>query len=483
MALKYLYSVVAPAYFDVEVKEFTINNEPSYVYGEILRGGYDMVCFSCYIWNIEQTVKLCEKLKKASPETIILYGGPEVSYDYVRFLQEHKFLDILIRGEGEYPFYRICKAMLTGDKDISQIPGVAYRRGGKIFVNPEQELADFSRIPFPYRNMEVDDDKIIYYESSRGCPFRCSYCLSSIDKTIRALPIERVRSDLGYFLYKKVKQVKFIDRTFNYNATRAYDIFKYLMDNDNGHTNFHMELCADLLDERTLILLSKARKGLFQFEIGIQTINPMALSSVNRKDNVYPLLYNVERLIEMGNIHIHVDLIAGLPHEGYESFGRSFNKVYALGADNLQLGFLKLLKGTNIRIEEEKYDYKYCDYPPYEIISNKFITAEELVRLKMIENLLDLYKNRGGFDNTLNYYIKERSMKPFEFFEMFADFYYENGFQHASHKKEDLYRIFYKMAKDKDHEPDRVVQLLKADMDATLNSEAVKRFIKKGWEI
>lgn len=487
LALKYLYSVVAPAYFDVEVKEFTINNDPAYVYGEILRGHYDMVCFSCYIWNVEQTIKICKKIKKASPDTIILFGGPEVSYDYVTFLRENNFVDILIRGEGEYPFYRICKAMLTGDKDISQIPGVAYRSNGKIYVNPDQELADFEKIPFPYKTMDVEDDKIIYYESSRGCPFRCSYCLSSIDKTIRALPVERVRSDLGYFLYKGVKQIKFIDRTFNYSADRAYQIFKYLIENDNGKTNFHMEMCGDLIDQKTLDLLATARKGLFQFEIGIQTINPMALSAVNRKDNVYPVLYNIEKLLKMGNIHIHVDLIAGLPYEGYESFGRSFNKVYGLGADNLQLGFLKLLKGTKIRNEAELFDYKYCDYAPYEVISNKFISAGELVRLKMIENVLDLYKNRGGFDHTLDYFIKDKAMEPFNFYEMLADFYYDKGFQHVSHKKENLYRIMLKMAKerygDNPQEVDTIQKLLKEDMDETLNFDAVKRFIKKGWEI
>lgn len=487
LALKYLYSVVAPAYVDVEVKEFTINNEPSYVYGEILRGDYDMVCFSCYIWNIEQTVRLCEKLRKAEPEMIITFGGPEVSYDYVEFLQNHKFLDVIIRGEGEYPFYRLCKAMLTGDKDISQIPGLAYRQGGKIFVNEDQEVADFERIPFPYKTMEVEDDKIIYYESSRGCPFRCSYCLSSIDKSIRALPLDRVRSDLGYFLYKKVKQVKFIDRTFNFDRERAYEIFKFLIENDNGVTNFHMEMCGDLLDEKTLQLLAKARKGLFQFEIGIQTTNPMTLAAVNRNENVYPVLFNVKKLLEMGNIHIHVDLIAGLPYEDYKSFERSFNKVYALGADNLQLGFLKLLKGTKIRLEEDKYQYQYEDHAPYQVISNKFISAREIVRLKMIEEVLDLYKNRGGFDRTLDYYLDEKGMEPFAFFQMLADYYYDNGFQHASHKKEDLYRILYKMVWDQNQDQPvelaKIQGLLMEDMDHTLNFDAVKRFIKKGWEI
>lgn len=556
LALKYLYNAVAQAYADVEVKEFTINNDASYIYGEILSGNFDMVCFSTYIWNVEATCKLAEKLKKADPDLIITMGGPEVSYDYVNFLQTHKFLDILIRGEGEYPFYRICKAMLTGDKDISQIPGIAYRLDGKIYVNPDQEpveaagsasamdLSDFARIPFPYKNMEIEDNRIIYYESARGCPFRCSYCMSSIDKRVRALPMDRVRSDLGYFLYKNVKQVKFIDRTFNYDRKRAQEIFRYLIENDNGVTNFHMEICADLLDDETLELLASARKDLFQFEIGIQSTNPMALSAVDRNDNVYPVLHNVKKLIDLGKFHVHVDLIAGLPYEDYESFGRSFDKVYELGADNLQLGFLKLLKGTKIRNQAEEHGYVFDEHAPYQVISNKYISALELVKLKEIEEVLDLYANRGGFESSVVYLMQnsaasgarsacaareereasvvsgtaENGARPFKFFESLAEFYYAMGFQHQSHKKEDLYRILYKFwrkaqgaaAGISNAAPEGVAtasrdaadaqgvhfdhsalygsyndfrDILMQDMQETLNFDAVKRFIKKGWEI
>ena len=478
LALKYLYNAVAQAYADVEVEEFTINNDPSYIYGEILRGEYDMVCFSTYIWNVEQTCRISEKLKKADPNLIIAFGGPEVSYDYVSFLENHKFLDILIRGEGEYPFYRICKAMLTGNKDISQIPGLAYRLDGKIFVNPDQELADFEKIPFPYKNMEIEDNRIIYYESARGCPFRCSYCLSSIEKKVRALPLDRGGSDLGYFLYKNVPQVKFIDRTFNYDKARTREIISYLIDNDNGITNFHMEICADLLDDELIALLAKARKGLFQFEIGIQSTNPMTLAAVDRNDNIYPVLHNIKRLIELSNSHVHADLIAGLPYEDYESFARSFDKVYELGADNLQLGFLKLLKGTKIRNEEEVHGYVYEDHAPYQVISNKYISALELVKLKEIEEVLDLYSNRGGFENTLSFLMKDKE-SAFEFFESLAHFYYANGYQHVSHKKEDLYRIIYKFAREKEN----IQDVLMHDMEKTLNFDAVKRFKKKGWEI
>ncbi|MCQ2550997.1 MAG: DUF4080 domain-containing protein [Clostridia bacterium] len=474
LALKYLYTVVAGGYFDVELKEFTINNDPEYIYSEILRGDYDMVCFSTYIYNVNQTMDICEKLKLADPSLIITLGGPEVSYDYVSFLKGHRYIDIIIRGEGETPFYRLCKAMLTHNRDISKIPGLAYRLDGKIYVNPDQEIGDFSKIPFPYKTLDIEDNKIIYYESSRGCPFRCSYCMSSIEKTVRALDIDRVRSDLGYFLYKKVPQVKFIDRTFNYDAERAYQIFKYLIENDNGITNFHMEICGDLLDDKTIALLSKARKGLFQFEVGIQSINPMTLAAVDRKDNVYPVLYAVSKIIELGNIHVHVDLIAGLPFEDYHSFEKSFNKVYALGADNLQLGFLKLLKGTKIRNEAEKHGYVFSPKAPYQVISNSYISAKELARLKMIEEVLDLYSNKGGFRNTLDYLLKDR--EPFNFFEELSSFYYENGFQHASHKKEDLYRILYAF-------DESCKEYLERDMDETLNFDAVKRFKKKGWEI
>lgn len=482
MALKYLYSVAQGSDLDLELKEFTINNDMGYIYTEIVRGGYDMVCFSCYIWNIEKTTALCADIKKACPGLKILLGGPEVSYDTPAFMEENLWADYVIRGEGEYPFFQFCKELVLEENDLSKVSSLTYRKDGQLLETESGPLLPMDRIPFPYEVLPVEPDKVVYYESSRGCPYGCSYCLSSLEKTIRPLSLDRTRRDLGYFLYKDVKQVKFIDRTFNYDKDRASEIWRYLMENDNGITNFHFEICGELLDDSHFELLSKARKGLFQFEIGIQSANPDALMAVNRRENVFPILHNVERLLALGNIHIHVDLIAGLPYEDYKSFGRSFNKVYDLGADNLQLGFLKLLKGTRIRRETRDHGYVFRDKAPYEVISNGYLSAVDLVKLKMVETVLDLYANKGGFEMSLDYLIKTLGGNPFHFYELLADFFFSKGFQHRSHKKEDLYRILRKFAESKGI-ADSAELFLTEDLTQTMNFDAVKKFHKKGWEI
>ncbi|MEG1566270.1 MAG: DUF4080 domain-containing protein [Anaerovoracaceae bacterium] len=489
LALKYLYGVVAQSGCNVELKEFTINNEDNYIYTELVRANYDIVCFSCYIWNIEKIKIICENLKKAKPEVKILVGGPEVSYDSVTFMEENPAIDYLLRGEGEYPFFQFCKNIVLEDDDFSSVGGMVFRKDGEITVNPQGETPDFEKVPFPYEALDCETDKVLYYEASRGCPYRCSYCLSSIDKTIKALPLERVRRDLGYFIFKEVKQVKFIDRTFNFDRERAYSIWKYLIDNDNGTTNFHFEICGELLDEKTLDLLGKARKDLFQFEIGIQSANPVALKAVNRSESITPILSNVTKLLNLRNSHIHVDLIAGLPYEDYASFGKSFNVIYQLKADNLQLGFLKLLKGTKIREEAMEHGYVFRTKAPYEIISSNYMTSVEMIKLKMIETVLDLYYNKGGFGKTLSFVEPAVAKTPFNFYEQLADFFYSHGFQHKSHKKEDLYRIMRKFIESREDEIkvdgllDMATELLSQDLEETMNFDAVKKFNKKGWEI
>ena len=482
-ALKYLYTVTADALADVDIREFTINNEPNYIYGELVRANYDMVCFSCYIWNIEQIKAIASDLKKARPEIKICLGGPEVSFDAHVFAVENPWVDYILCGEGEYPFFRFVQVLMLDEKHLNTVPGLVYRQEGKIYVNPQMEAIEFDCIPFLYSILECEEDKVVYYESARGCPFKCAYCLSSIDKAIRPLSLDRVKADLGYFLYKNVMQVKFIDRTFNYDEKRAYEIFRYLIDNDNGKTNFHFEICADLLNDRLLRLLSRARKGLFQFEIGIQSTNPDTLAAVNRKENVYPILYNVEKLMELGNIHIHVDLIVGLPFETYDIFERSFNKVYGLGADAFQMGFLKVLKGTQIDQMKEQFGIIARDKAPYEIISNNWLTSVEIAKLKTIEKMLDIYYNRGGFKNTTVYLMAKLDKNPFKLYEALAEFYYSEGYQHKNRKKEEQYRILLKFAISAGIEADEVKELLEKDLREAFNPEEVKRFMKKGWEI
>lgn len=479
-AIKYLYTVTADTPDDVAVREFTINNEYSYIYGELVRANYDMVCFSCYIWNIEQTKALCADLKKAKPHVKICLGGPEVTFDSHIFAMENPWADFIICGEGEYPFYRLLEILREDEPPFHTVPGLVYRQNGKIYINQQIEPMDFNSVPFLYSVLECEGDRVIYYESSRGCPFNCGYCMSCLEKSVRALKLDRVKNDLRYFLYKKVMQVKFIDRTFNYDRNRAYEIFKYLIDNDNGVTNFHFEICADLLDQQTIDLVGKARKGLFQFEIGIQSTNPETLAAVNRKENVYPVLYNVEKLIALGNIHIHVDLIAGLPYETYQLFARSFNKVYNLGADAFQMGFLKVLRGTPVAELKEPYGLVYRDKAPYEIIANNWINASEMVRLKGIEKMLNIYYNRGGFANSLEKLMADLNLKPFALYEKLADFYYDSGFQHKNRKKEEQYRILKKFAESNGVD---LSEALQKDLENAFNPEEVKRFLKKGWEI
>lgn len=487
LALKYLYASAEKSRNSIDIMEFTINNEEDYIFTELLRKGYDVICFSCYIWNVEKTLSLAENLKKAKPDLKILLGGPEVSFDVIPFMSQHKFIDFIISGEGEAAFAELTETLLSDTQEFEKIRGLTYRMFGKIYVNPPPPLLSFESIPFPYLNLVCEEDKVMYYESSRGCPFQCSYCLSSVDRKVRVLSMERVRSDLGYFIYKRVKQVKFIDRTFNWDGRRCYEIMKYLIACDNGVTNFHFELCGDLLDEDLLHLLKTARPGLFQFEIGVQSTNERALRACNRKSDFEKLAENVKRLRELGNIHLHLDLIAGLPYEDYPSFQKSFNDVYALKGHQLQLGFLKLIKGAPIREQVEEHGYIYRGQAPYEIISNKYMSALSLIRLKKIENLLDLYYNRGGFHRTLDFAIENLAETPFQFYEELADYYYLKGFQHKSHKKEDLYRIFLLYAGWKErftpNMKDQIKELLLLDMRDTLNPEAIKKFERKGWEI
>ena len=491
LALKYLYSVAVGSGLDIALKEFTINNEMGYIYGEILRGGYDLVCFSTYIWNVEKICQLGRQLKQANPSIRIMLGGPEASYEAASFMEENPWSDYILRGEGELGFFQFCKELVLGGSVLSglnpeKVCGLTYRKDKEVRETADGPVLAMEKLPFPYEILEMETDKVVYYESARGCPYRCSYCLSSLEKTIRALPLERTFKELDFFLAEKVKQVKFIDRTFNYDRNRAREIWKYLIEQDNGVTNFHFEICAELLDEETFSLLGMARDGLFQFEIGIQTTNEKTLTAIQRSSNIPKLLSNVEQLIALGNSHIHVDLIAGLPFEGYTSCGHSFNAVYALGADNLQLGFLKLLKGTKARSKAESYGYVYRSEAPYEVIANDFISAGELVRLKMIEHVLDLYANKGGFSQSLHYLCKASSATAFRFYEKLSAFFYEEGYQHRSHKKEDLYRILFRFALHLEEDfpgiSEKTKRLLSADLEQTMNFDAVKKFHKKGWE-
>jgi len=487
LALKYLYTVVEKNQSFVEIRDFTINNDDDYIFTEILAGGYDVICFSCYVWNIEETAHLAENIKKAAPNVIIVFGGPETSYETAEFMKQNKAVDIVIIGEGEYTFTRLLDALNLGDTQYENIKGLAFRRGNEIFVNQQPELLAFESIPFPYKLLSCEEDKIIYFQSSRGCPFSCTYCISSLEKKLRALPINRALKDIEYFLVNNVKQVKFVDRTFNWDNSRCNAILNYIIDNDNGVTSFHFEICGELITDEFVKIISRARKGLLRFEIGIQTTNKKALSVVRRSVRVKENLEKTLKITALPNIHVHVDLIVGLPFDDYYSVQNSFDDAYCLAADTLQLGFLKLLKGTELRDNAELYGYKYRSKAPYEIISSKFLNAQDLRRFKQVEKVLNLYYNRGGFERALDYATSVFAETPFEFYEEFSMFFHLKGFQHKSHKKEDLYRILYDYAEWKTKKikipSEEFVSLLAEDIRGTLNVDAIKKMERKGWAL
>ena len=391
LALKYLYAAGLPNCPGIEIKEFTINNDDDYIFTELMRDESQVICFSCYIWNIERIKDICVNLKKARPGLKIICGGPEVSYEIRSFMEENPACDAVIYGEGEYTFSLLCRAFTTGSPKFPDIRGLAYRAGDDIIINEPMPPVRFDSLPFPYENLPIERDKVVYYESSRGCPYGCSYCMSSIEKGVRALSLERVKDELSYFIHKGVKQVKFIDRTFNWDRKRCCEILSYIAMMDNGVTNFHFELCGDLIDDELLQIVDRARTDLFQFEIGIQTTNPLTLKAINRAARTEEALRKIRKLSMTGAAHIHVDLITGLPFEDISSLRTSFNNIYPVGADCIQVGFLKMLKGTAIRYHEDFYSYIYRDKAPYEFISNTFLSSKEVVRVKQVKYIFKLF--------------------------------------------------------------------------------------------
>jgi radical SAM superfamily enzyme YgiQ (UPF0313 family) len=423
---------------NVEFAEFTINERAADILTEIYRRRCDAVLFSCYIWNIEFILEIAHNLKKVSPDTKIIMGGPEVSFDSVYYMEKYPFIDAIIRGEGEATF----KEWLEKGCDIN---GMTFRRDGKIIQNQDRELiCDITKIPFPYSedDIEKNKNKLIYYETSRGCPFRCSYCLSSVTRQVRFRDIETVKRELMFFIKHKVRIVKFVDRTFNADRLRTRNLFEFLIENADS-TAFHFEIAADLINDDMIELLKKAPKGLFQFEIGVQSTNDKVIKAIDRKTDFEKIKRVVSVLKKNSKVHMHLDLIAGLPYEDLDSFKHSFDDVFNLRPDVLQLGFLKLLRGTKIRDEEEKYSYKYTEKPPYEILCNEFISFDDLLLLKGVEEVFEKYYNSGVFKHAMEYFLRLYS-SPFEFFSDLWRFYENEGYNRIGQSRNTLYEILCK---------------------------------------
>lgn len=451
---KYIHSNLALRYLSrfqnnnqkhhVETMEFTINQRLDFIAEELFRKQPDVVLFSCYIWNVEMLRQLCPILKKIMPDCVIGFGGPEVSYESETFLGENPAVDFVMRGEGELVFTKYLEHLDAGNPaTLGEIESLTYRQNGEIFSTPQMHPMDLALLPFPYEDDFSDvQNQIIYYESSRGCPYHCGYCLSSVENGVRFVPLDKVLPDLQKFLDKNVPQVKFIDRTFNCKKSHAMAIWKYLHEHDNGVTNFHFEITADLIDQETIDFLKTVRKGLFQFEIGVQSTNPQTIRAINRNVDFAALSEIVQQIKDGGNIHQHLDLIAGLPYEDYDSFGRSFNDVYALHPEQLQLGFLKVLKGSMLHQKQKEFEIVYHDTAPYEVLTTHELPYADTLRLKYVEEMVETYYNSGRFLHTLAYLVPLYE-SPFAFFEALSQFWVGENYHYLGLSKMGLFDVLW----------------------------------------
>ncbi len=439
----------------VILREYTINQPKDEILKDIYSSGADVVCFSCYIWNVSFVRELIRDLVKILPKTTFWAGGPEVSYDAEKFLTEMPEMTGVMVGEGEKTFHDLLEFYIDGKDSLEEISGIAYRSGDKIIHNGWRELMDLSAIPFVYEHLEKFENRIIYYESSRGCPFSCSYCLSSIDKKLRFRDLELVKKELQFFLDHRVPQVKFVDRTFNCKHEHAMTIWKYILEHDNGVTNFHFEISADLLREEEMELMSQMRPGLIQLEIGVQSTNPETIRAIHRHMDLKKLEHCVNRVHSFRNIHQHLDLIAGLPYEDYDTFHQSFNDVYQMKPDQLQLGFLKVLKGSLMQKEAEGYGIVYKEKEPYEVLSTNWLTYGEVLKLKMVESMVEVYYNSGQFWHTLEYLVPLEK-DAFTFYEKLGSYYEKKGYSEISHSRMRRYEILLEYLKEETDVPTEV---------------------------
>ena len=435
---------------EIRIAEYTINQPVDEILMDIYERCPDILCISCYLWNINYVEQLIREIPKVLPETKIWLGGPEVSYNAREMLDGYPGLAGVMCGEGEQTFLELMQYYHgEGAAALRDVAGIAYRArtgngnaAGDVCETPVRPALDLSTIPFIYEHIEDFDNRIVYYESSRGCPFSCSYCLSSIDKCLRFRDPDLVRRDLQFFIDHEVPQVKFVDRTFNCRHDHAMAVWSYIKEHDRGITNFHFEVAADLLNDEEIALIRSMRPGLIQLEIGVQSTNPDTVREIRRRMDLVKVEGNVAAVREARNVHQHLDLIAGLPYEDYDSFARSFDRVYAMKPDQLQLGFLKVLKGSLMHEKTEEYGLVYQDRPPYEVLSTKWLSYSDVIRLKKIEEMVEVYYNSGQFRNTMEQ-LEQAYASSFEMYGALADYYEKNGLSRISHSRIARYEILY----------------------------------------
>ncbi|NLL93938.1 MAG: B12-binding domain-containing radical SAM protein [Clostridiales bacterium] len=459
----------------ISICEYTINNRVDEIIENIYWRKPDILAFSCYIWNIEYVNKITKEIRKVLPNTKIWLGGPEAYYNSKNMLINHPEIDLVMKGEGEETFRELLSMEISHTVKIENILGVDYIDSNGDFVeNPLRVAMDMSTIPFPYEDLKDFENKIIYYESSRGCPFLCSYCLSSVEKQLRFRNIEIVKKELQFFIDNKTSQVKFVDRTFNCNKTHAMEIWKYIYEHDNGITNFHFEVAADLIGEDELELMSKMRPGLIQLEIGVQSTNEDTIREIRRKMDLDKLKQVTTKVHSFNNIHQHLDLIAGLPYEGMDSFKRSFDEVYRMAPDQLQLGFLKVLAGSYMYDKADDYGVKYKEYPPYEVMATEWISYDEILHLKLIEEMVETYYNSGQFRFTIKA-IEKLYESPYKMFEDIGLAYEGILDKNSKHTRMARYKVLDEFSKSKDVD---ITEYLTLDMYLRENMKTRPPFSK-----
>ena len=457
--------------YEPELLEFTINQQKDQILKGIYEAKPDLLCFSCYIWNLSYAEEIIEDIKKILPKVTIWAGRPEVSYDAPKFLKRHPEVDGIMCAEGEktltelISYYEIGKSQ---GKSLDGINGIVYQENKTIHQTPLRDIMNMDDLVFPYEDLKDFEHKIIYYESSRGCPFSCSYCLSSIDKKLRFRSFSLVEKELEFFLAHKVPQVKFVDRTFNCKKSHAMAIWTYIKEHDNGITNFHFEVAADLLTEDEIALIQTMRPGLIQLEIGVQSTNEKTLAEIHRKTDFEEITRKVKAVQKGENVHQHLDLIAGLPYENYESFGHSFNDVYALKPEQLQLGFLKVLKGSYMAEAAEGYGCVHKAKPPYEVLGTRWLSYEEILKLKGVEEMVEVYYNSGQFQKTICA-MEHLFETAFSMYEELADFYEKNGYNEVSHTRIRRYEILQEFLQEKEANLEYFKQLMIFDLYAREN--------------
>lgn len=462
---KYIHSNLAvyslKAYHDahsdrkdtVELAEYTINQLQEEIIKDIYKKQPDVLAFSCYIWNIEMIHRMICELKKILPDTDIWLGGPEVSYDAKEVLKNHPQIKGVMIGEGEQTFCELAACYENFDenceKELLKVRQICFRsQTGEIVTTPYRELMNMDELPFVYQDMRVFEHKIIYYESSRGCPFGCSYCLSSVSRSVRFRSLPLVFAELQIFLDAKVPQVKFVDRTFNCNHERTLALLHFLRTHDNGVTNFHFEVAADLLNDEEIRLIRQMRPGLIQLEIGVQSTNTDTIREIRRTMRLEEVREHVARIKEKGNIHQHLDLIAGLPYEDIKSFRKSFDDVYSMRPDQLQLGFLKVLKGSYMQEMQQEYELRYKDEPPYEVLSTKWLPYSDVIELKGIEEMVEIYYNSGQFTHVVEALV-ENYASAYQMYQDLWQYYEEHDYMGIQHRRSARYEIVLDFVKEK----------------------------------